>query len=135
MQKRGGRDFCGGHPNTSCSLINRASMGFRGINGDLPAKRGSPPFIPRPIAPQLTAARGVFFETRAIPPQIQSENLMTQSDKPSTDAGPDTLPNSTSSVSLEQYYKERLANMRQHLPVIAKQLKVAGVARVDIHLL
>jgi hypothetical protein len=64
-----GRDFCGGHPNTSCSLINRVSTGFRGINGDLPAKRGSPPFIPRPITPQLTAVRDVLFEMRAIPPK------------------------------------------------------------------
>jgi len=69
-----GRDFCGGHPNTSCSLINRWATGFRGINGDLPAKRGSPPFIPRPIAPQLTAVRDVFFETRAIPPKNISRN-------------------------------------------------------------
>jgi hypothetical protein len=58
---------------------------------------------------------------------------MTQPDKPSTDASPDAVPNSTSSFSLEQYYKERLANVRQHLPEIAEQLKVAGVARVDIY--
>ena len=54
---------------TPCSLINRSATGFRGINGDLPAKRGSPPFIPRPITPQLTAVRDVLFEMRAIPPK------------------------------------------------------------------
>ena len=60
-EREEGRDFCGAHPNTSCALINRASTGFRGINGDLPAKRGSPPFIPRPIAPQLiSCARRVL---------------------------------------------------------------------------
>ena len=73
-ETEGGRDFCAGHPNTSCALINRVSTGFRGINGDLPAKRGSPPFIPRPIAPQLTAVRDVFFEMRAIPPKNFSRN-------------------------------------------------------------
>src|SRR5580658_1967264 len=57
---------------------------------------------------------------------------MTQSDKPSTDTSPDVVPNATSSFSLEQYHKERLANVRKHLPVAAEQLKAAGVARVDI---
>jgi len=58
---------------------------------------------------------------------------MTQSDHPSTDAGPDAAPNETSSFSLEQYHKERLANVRKNLPVAAEQLKAAGVARVDIY--
>ena len=58
---------------------------------------------------------------------------MTQSDKTSTDASPDAVPNATSSFSLDEYYKERLANVRQHLPVVAEQLKTAGVARVDIY--
>lgn len=65
------------------------------------------------------------------PAQIQSENLMTQSDKPSTDA--DAVPTATSSFSLKQYYEERLANMRKNLPVAAEQLKVAGVVRVEIY--
>src|ERR1700733_1095272 len=64
----------GSDATTTCSLINRVSLGFRGINGDLPAKRGSPPFIPRPSAPQLTAVRDVFFELRAIPPKNISRN-------------------------------------------------------------
>src|ERR1700722_1375183 len=59
---------------TSCSQINRGATGFRGINGALPAKRGSPPFIPRPITPQLTAVRDVLFEMRAIPPKNISRN-------------------------------------------------------------
>ena len=58
---------------------------------------------------------------------------MTQSDKPSTDTSPDVVPNATSSFSLEQYYKERLANVRKSLPVAAEQLKGSGVARVDIY--
>jgi hypothetical protein len=31
------------------------------------------------------------------------------------------------------YYRERLENVRQHLPAAAEQLKAAGVARVDIY--
>jgi hypothetical protein len=58
---------------------------------------------------------------------------MTQSDEPSNDASPDVVPGATSSFSLEQYYKERLANVQKKLPVAAEQLKVAGVARVDIY--
>jgi len=50
--------------------VNRRATGFRGINGRLPAKRGSPPFIPRPIALQLTAAREVMGRARAIPPKM-----------------------------------------------------------------
>ena len=57
---------------------------------------------------------------------------MTQSDKPSSDTTLDGVPNATFSFSLAQYYEERLANVRKNLPVAAEQLKVAGVARVDI---
>ena len=67
------------------------------------------------------------------PARIQSENFMTQSNKPSNDASPDAISDATSSFSLEQYYGERLKNVRQHLPVAAHQLKAAGVARVDIY--
>src|SRR3984957_9675947 len=73
MRKEGGISVVA-YPNTPCSLINRGATGFRGINGHLPAKRGSPPFIPRPITPQLTAARDVFVEMRAIPPKNISRN-------------------------------------------------------------
>ena len=107
---------------TPVRAINRVATGFRGINGDLPAGRGSPPFIPRPIETRLTAVRGVIRRMRAIPPQIQSENLMTKSDKSSSDAGPDAVSNETSSSSLEQYYKERLAHVRKNLLVAAEQL-------------
>src|SRR5260370_31653724 len=58
---------------------------------------------------------------------------MTQSNKPSNDASPDAISDATSSFSLEQYYGERLENVRQHLPAAAEQLKAAGVARVDIY--
>src|SRR5213595_1869837 len=53
---------------------------------------------------------------------------MTQSDNSSKD----TAANPTSSFSLEQYYREKLANVRQQLPEVARQLKDAGVVRVHI---
>jgi hypothetical protein len=58
---------------------------------------------------------------------------MTQSDNPSNDAVPAVVPDVTSSFSLEQYYREKLANVRQHLPEAARQFKEAGVERVHIH--
>ena len=67
------------------------------------------------------------------PAQIQSENLVTQSDIPATDEMTGAVPNATTSFSLEQYYKERLDNVRRQLPVAAEQLRAAGVARVDIY--
>jgi hypothetical protein len=54
--------------------VKWVSTGFRGINGCLPAKRGSPPFIPRPVVPHLTAARAVIPGTRAIPPKNSPED-------------------------------------------------------------
>jgi hypothetical protein len=62
------------------------------------------------------------------PAQRQPETSMTQTDPTTT--GTATEP--TSSPSLEQYYFERLANVREHLPNAAKQLKSAGVACVHI---
>jgi len=58
---------------------------------------------------------------------------MTQSDKPLSAASPDADPIASSSSSLERYYRERLENVRQHLPVAAEQLKDGGVAHVEIH--
>jgi hypothetical protein len=43
----GGRVCWSSHSYHAVLAINRAATGFRGINGGLPAKRGSPPFIPR----------------------------------------------------------------------------------------
>jgi DNA repair protein RadC len=57
-------------PTTSGAAVNYETAGFGGINGFLPAKRGSPPFIPPPAASPLTAAREAVFGTRAIPPKI-----------------------------------------------------------------
>lgn len=57
---------------------------------------------------------------------------MTQSDNPSNDNLPAVVPEVTSSSSLEQYYHEKLANVRQHLPEAARQLKEAGIACVHI---
>src|SRR5262249_47622045 len=50
--------------------VHSAPADFGGINGLLPAKRGSPPFIPPSAATPWTAARGVVIATRAIPPKI-----------------------------------------------------------------
>src|SRR5437660_10764897 len=57
---------------------------------------------------------------------------MTQSDKSSNDTAAVAASNPTSSFSLEQYYREKLANVRQQLPEVARQLKDAGVVRVQI---
>jgi len=51
---------------------------------------------------------------------------MTQSDKPSDDTGPDTIPSATSSFSLERYYREWVENVWQCLPEAARELKEAG---------
>jgi len=57
---------------------------------------------------------------------------MTRSTEPNSDTSAlaDSLP--TSSFSLEQYYRERLENMRRQLPVARLQLKDVDVARVSI---
>ena len=57
---------------------------------------------------------------------------MTQSDKSSNDTAAVAASNPTSSFSLEQYYREKLANVRQQLPEVARQLKDAGAACVHI---
>ena len=67
------------------------------------------------------------------PAHLQLENPMTESENPRSHTLSSDVPTSTSSFSLEKYYRERLENVRQHLPEAAKQLKDAGVARVDIY--
>src|SRR5882762_44514 len=57
---------------------------------------------------------------------------MTQSDNSSNDTAAVAGSNPTSSFSLEQYYREKLANVRQQLPEVARQLKDAGAACVHI---
>src|SRR6266480_1498398 len=57
---------------------------------------------------------------------------MTQSDNSSNDTAAVAASNPTSSFSLEQYYREKLANVRQQLPEVARQLKDAGAACVRI---
>ena len=57
---------------------------------------------------------------------------MTQSDNPKDDTAPAIVPVPTFSAYLEQYHQEKLENVRKHLPEVARQLKNAGVARVEI---
>ncbi len=59
---------------------------------------------------------------------------MNQSENPTSDGTKpvDTL-NSTSSPSLQDYYAKRLENVRQQLPEAARQLKDAGVVRVEVY--
>lgn len=57
---------------------------------------------------------------------------MTQTDPTTTDTALTAVTGPTSSPGLEQYYLERLANVRQRLPDAANQLKGAGVACVHI---
>ena len=58
---------------------------------------------------------------------------MSESDKPSTDTSLGAVSNVSISSSLQQYYKERLENARKNLPLAAEELRLAGVARVDIY--
>jgi len=57
---------------------------------------------------------------------------MTQSDDPSKNAVPQAIAGVTSSFSLEQYYRDKLENVRRRIPQVAGQLKDAGVVRVRI---
>ena len=67
------------------------------------------------------------------PAQISPENLMAQSDIPADGSLPTAVPNTTSSFSLQCYYREKLENVRQQLPEAARQLKEAGVVSVEIY--
>jgi len=66
------------------------------------------------------------------PAQRQPETSMTTTDPTTTETMKVPVTEPTSSPSLEQYYSARLANVRQHLPDAAKQLKGAGGACVHI---
>lgn len=57
---------------------------------------------------------------------------MNQLEKPSEETTLVVAPAPTASFSLAQYYREKLENVRQNLPEAARQLKVTGVARVQI---
>jgi len=57
---------------------------------------------------------------------------MTESNySPSGTAAP-FVANPTTSFSLDQYYREKLDNVRRNLPEASRQLKAAGVARVHV---
>jgi len=95
----------------------------------------------RGVFPVLASALGSAALTavlrRAVvkagkPAQTQPETSMTQTDPTTTGTAMVAATEPTSSPSLEQYYSERLANVREHLPNAAKQLKSAGVACVHI---
>jgi hypothetical protein len=68
------------------------------------------------------------------PAQKQLENSMNQSENETNDGAQslDTL-NPTSSPSLQEYYAKRLEHVRQQLPEAARQLKNAGVVRVEVY--
>jgi hypothetical protein len=57
---------------------------------------------------------------------------MTTTDPTTTETMTVPATEPTSSPSLEQYYLDRLTNVRRHLPDAAEQLKGAGVACVHI---
>ena len=58
---------------------------------------------------------------------------MTATNLKATDTANGAVTEPTSSPSLEQYYIDRLANVRQRLPDAATQLTSAGVTCVHIH--
>ena len=58
---------------------------------------------------------------------------MTQSNPVPDDAAANTIASSTSSSWLAQYERERLENVRRHLPEARRQLQEAGVACVHIN--
>jgi hypothetical protein len=57
---------------------------------------------------------------------------MTQSDEKTSNNPAPAVSLPTSSVSLEQYYRDRLENVRRQLPSASRQLKDAGVTRIHI---
>jgi hypothetical protein len=58
---------------------------------------------------------------------------MTQSENPNNASGIVASLMVTSSPALDQYYRERLQSVREKLPLAARQLKEAGVVRVEIY--
>ena len=57
---------------------------------------------------------------------------MTESNHSPSGAAAPLVANPTTSFSLDQYYREKLDNVRRNLPEAARQLKAAGVTRVHI---
>jgi hypothetical protein len=57
---------------------------------------------------------------------------MTEVDRPAEEPNTPTV-RPTASFSLERYYREKLENVRQHLPEAARQLKEVGVETVHIN--
>src|SRR5207253_6517881 len=76
-----------------------------------------------PAAPIDSCAAACGAGTGQSRPDPTGAALMTQSDKSSNDTAAVAATNPTSSFSLEQYYREKLANVRQQLPEVARQLK------------
>src|ERR1700679_4077927 len=58
---------------------------------------------------------------------------MTHLDPPSDDSATADVVTPTNSFSLDQYYREKLDNVRRQLPATARQMKEAGVEIVHIH--
>src|SRR5450631_2221151 len=58
---------------------------------------------------------------------------MTQSNPPPDDQAAKISAPPTFSFSLAQYERERLENVRRHLPEARRQLKEAGIDSVHIH--
>jgi hypothetical protein len=58
---------------------------------------------------------------------------MTHPDLPPDDCSLGGSAKTTTSPSLEDYYRDRLANIRQQLPEAARQLKEAGAVTVEIY--
>jgi hypothetical protein len=82
----------------------------------------------------LTAALRHVLRNPGKPAQMKPENSMNQSENPTNDGTkPVDTFNSTSSSSLQEYYAKRLENVRQQLPDAARQLKDAGVVRVEVY--
>jgi hypothetical protein len=57
---------------------------------------------------------------------------MSQTDNPKDDTAQAIVPVGWFSAHLERYHQEKLENVRKQLPEAARQLKNAGVARVEI---
>ncbi len=96
--------------------VNREPTGFRGINGLLPAKRGSPPFIPRSHRLPIDCCARRDGSTAGNPAQVQSlEPAMAIEDNVSPGAvGPRTpvvaqqVGDSERMLALPRHFGQRL---------------------------
>jgi hypothetical protein len=58
---------------------------------------------------------------------------MTNQDPQSNGADGSSTPAPTASFSLQRYHDDKAVNVQRRLPELAQQLRVIGIARVEVH--